>query len=107
MDNHRFFYVNDGKDMHKYFKKFEEILKSTKHRWSHIDLLFVRCTEQNYVKNLLFIDDKATNDFFMQQLEISRRMLEMICPKIIVVNNTLARTLMVLKKRMDVFSVRI
>lgn len=93
-DTHKIFYTNGKEGTHKYFNKFIEISNQTNLEWSHIDLLFVRETKQDNVKKLLYSKDELVREFFNKQLEISRKMLETINSKIIVVNNTLARELL-------------
>lgn len=82
---------------HPYFRKFYEISGKCKMPWSHIDLLFVRCTDQKEVEQLI---DKGL-DFIWKQLEISKQIIEEAKPKIIVVNNTLARKFLGLEKDKD------
>jgi hypothetical protein len=80
---------------HRYFDKFKEISnKLDNTNWSHIDLLFVRETNQNNVKKLVYSKDENILDFILQQLLLAKEMIEMIKPKIIIVNNTLARNLL-------------
>ena len=90
----KYFYTNGNKDTHPYFKKFIEISEKVNLKWSHLDLLFVRETNQSYVKELVYHKEKVISDFFWEQLLISKEMIEMVQPKIIVVNNSLARDLL-------------
>lgn len=86
------FYENSHGETHKYFKKFIEISSEVGLKWSHLDLLFVRETDQKKIKQC------GTNElghlFFDKQLKISKKIIEVTKPKIIVVNNTYARDLM-------------
>lgn len=88
------FYTVDGN--HRYFNKFPEIAKKVNLPWGHIDLLYIRETKQEGIKELL----KDTNgvDFIYKQLmvtkEILNRLLSNKQPIIFVVNNTLARELL-------------
>lgn len=74
----------------RYFSKFEEISKDVDLIWSHIDLLFLRETKQKFIDEII---RKETNglEFIWQQLQVSKKILEEINPKIIVVSNTKAR----------------
>lgn len=47
-----FFYDNSHGETHKYFKKFIEISSQVVLNWSHLDLLFLRETNQKEVKSL-------------------------------------------------------
>lgn len=46
------FYENSHRETHKYFKKFIEISSEVGLKWSHLDLLFLRETNQKEVKSL-------------------------------------------------------
>jgi hypothetical protein len=92
------FYDNSHGEIHKYFKKFIEISSEVKLVWSHIDLLFVRETDQKVIKNLGRVING--NDFIDEQLKISKSIIELAKPSIIVVNNTYARDLL----QSDLFS---
>ena len=83
------FYQNSHGETHKYFKKFIDVSKDVDIPWSHIDLLFLRETDQKIVKHLL--RDSIGYEFFRKQLAISNEIIELAQPKIIVINNTLAR----------------
>jgi len=70
----------------QYFKKFNTIAKYCGKEYEHIDLLFLRETNQNIIEILTY-----TNVSFLEkQLEISFELIEKINPKIIVVTNALA-----------------
>lgn len=88
------FYINGNEGTHKYFSKFIEISEKTQIQWSHLDLLFVRETNQNRVKDLINNGDENTKEFLWKQLLLSKEMIELVKPKIVVVNNTLSRNLM-------------
>jgi len=83
------FYNNTHGETHPYFKKFIDISEAVGIPWSHIDLLFVRETQQFIVKDLF--KNELSRDFFEQQLIISKEIIEMTKPKVIIVNNSLAR----------------
>lgn len=95
----RIFYQNSHGEIHKYFKKFIDVSEDTGIPWSHIDLLFLRETDQKIVKQLLF--DKIGQDFFLKQLSISKEIIELAKPRIIVINNTLARDIFQFKTVFD------
>lgn len=86
-DAGKVFYPLYDEKPHKYFTKFIDIANDLKESWSHIDLLFVRETDQKAVGKLL----SGNVDFFYRQLLISKRIIELAKPNVIVVNNTLAR----------------
>jgi hypothetical protein len=95
----RIFYQNSHGETHKYFKKFIDVSKDADIPWSHIDLLFLRETDQKVVKQLL--RDRIGHEFFSKQLAISKGIIELAKPKIIVINNTLARDLFQFKTVFD------
>jgi hypothetical protein len=75
---------------HRYFKRFEDISKKVGHSWTHFDLLFNQQTDQRIISDIAY---KQTNgaDFIYQQLLISKALFDLVEPKIIIVNNSLAR----------------
>lgn len=84
-------------DSHKYFRRFFDIVAEIDSvPWGHFDLLFFQETNQAEVKNML--NDKYHKTYIWEQLLISRRILDTLIeegsPKVIVVNNTLARMLL-------------
>jgi len=94
-DNWSGFYNNaqeHADDTHKYFKKFIVISDKVKLRWSHIDLLFVRWTNQKEVEQIMSEENGV--EFLWEQLLISKQIIEEANPKIIVVNNSFARKLL-------------
>lgn len=76
---------------HKYFKKFHDISKVIEIKWSHLDLLFLKETNQNKIYEIINDKENGGLDFIWQQLMISKKIIEESKPKLIVVNNTLAR----------------
>ncbi len=82
-----FFYPS--KNGHPFFKKLHEVADKTELEVAHLDLLFHRETEQKQIVNIL----GETNglEFIWQQLQVSKNILELSKPKIIVVCNTRAR----------------
>lgn len=73
----------------QYFSKFEEIAESSNLPLAYIDLLFLRETEQKKIDQILA--EKNGVDFVMNQLQVSKQILEMAKPKVLVVSNTKAR----------------
>jgi hypothetical protein len=82
-DNHN--EVNER--MIPYFQKMKDLLGVLS--WSHLDLVYIRETNQNKIVNLL--KTHSGKDFIYQNLMISKEIIEEIQPKIIVVANALAR----------------
>src|SRR5699024_10216291 len=82
--------------VYTYFRRFVDISQKTGVKWSHWDLLFFRETKQRYIDKLIKKDYGI--DFIKEQLEISKRIISMSRPKIIVVSNTKARRFMRNKK---------
>ena len=78
---------------HKYFNKFRVISEATNLKWSHFDLLFIRETKQDKVKELLKKEQGV--QFLYKQLMVSKLVMDKLIdekePKIFVVNNTLSR----------------
>jgi hypothetical protein len=88
----RTFYSNSHGDTHKYFKKFIEIHQETGIPWAHLDLLYMRETNQRAIVELC--ENKYNRigyDFAKAQYLISKEIIELACPRIIIVNNTYAR----------------
>jgi hypothetical protein len=86
------FYNLSQKGNYKYFKKFEEISSVSGIRWSHLDLLSLRETNQKCVTELF--ENPEGLDFIWKHLLITKQILERCEPKIIVVANTAARRLL-------------
>lgn len=75
--------------IYSYFKKFPDLVKHTGFNWTHLDLLFIRETNQKLIEKLT--KDEIGTKFIWDNLQISRKIIEKSKPKIIVVQNTLAR----------------
>lgn len=77
-----------------YFSKFIKIAERTgfADNWAHFDLLFVK-GNQKFVSSV--IKDKSNNgdSFIWHQLQLSKKILEKLNPKIIVISNVLAADL--------------
>ncbi|MCT4582964.1 MAG: hypothetical protein N4A35_16245 [Flavobacteriales bacterium] len=84
---------------HYYFKPFGEIQRILKDdykkelTWAHLDLLVFKETEQAFIRDVLFKSADGLN-FIVEQLDIAKSILEYLNPKVIVVSNTQARTLL-------------
>lgn len=74
---------------YRYFKKFEDIGKECNCTWTHLDLVFFRETNQRYIDTLINLPNGI--NFICEQLNISKEIIELSNPKIIVVANTKAR----------------
>lgn len=86
------YYDNNHGEIHRYFKKFKEISRRVNIKWTHLDLLFLRETSQKIVKAIE--NDVVGLEFFDKQLSISKKIIELAKPSILVVNNTYARDLL-------------
>lgn len=74
---------------HPYFNKFKEITQKVGIQWTHFDLLYLRETKQNFIKDLMKMPNGI--DFIFKQLEISKKVIFEAKPKILVISNTMAR----------------
>lgn len=86
------FYHLNQRGNYSYFKKFADISDQTGIMWSHLDLLTVRETSQSKVLELLKVE--RVKEFIWKHLLITKQILEMIDPNVIVVANTAARMFM-------------
>lgn len=73
-------------EAYQYFRPFYDFTSN----WEHIDLFFLRETNQNLVKEMLGYKSSRLNDFARSQLDLFIPRLEIIKPAVIVVNNALA-----------------
>lgn len=93
------YYTKEQALQHSYFKPFENIEYDLKQRyknqitWTHMDMLVFRETQQSFIRDNLFRSQKGL-EFLMDQLTISKKVLEHIQPKVMVVSNTMARELL-------------
>lgn len=90
-----FFYPSEITN--SYFAKFKEIQekinKNIEINWTHLDLLFFRETNQKTV-DLFIKEDPMGVQFIWEQLMLSKQLLELSKPKIIVASNTKVRHLL-------------
>lgn len=75
----------DQKDI-TYFEKMKEIAKYCKIEWTHLDLFFLRETNQKIIEGLTYSNIKFLNS----QLDISFEIIEKSSPKLLIVSNALA-----------------
>jgi len=74
----------------KYFGRFEDISIKTKTPWTHIDLFYFQHTDQRMLYHFLNHSEESKN-FLRSQLAITKKILENVNPKVIVISNALAR----------------
>jgi hypothetical protein len=82
--------VNEAKEKHRYFGKFRKIDDYIGIGWEHVDLFFIRETSQDNMKKRIFEKGENLNEFGLKQLGLSKRLIAMCKPRIIVVANALA-----------------
>ena len=91
------------KTKYPYFQRFQYIVNSINKsrnnvellKWEHIDLFFYRMTSQSKFKQLIYVDKHETelNPFAKKQIMLSKQLIELMQPKLIVVANAFASTL--------------
>jgi len=88
---------------YQYFKPFKEISKEVKFNWEHIDIFRTIAKNQSELKNILEISSNGENicDFGKKQIDIFKELLEKLEPKIIVVQNALARDIIQIEYGID------
>lgn len=82
-----------------YFNRFIEISGTISIPWTHTDLLFFRETTQNYIHFIL--KSEMGRRFIFEQLKISKQIIILSKPKVIVVSNTKAREFMGFDKNLE------
>lgn len=80
-------FIDDKVDIH-YFQKMKEVAKYCHVNWTHLDLFFLRETNQKVIEKLTY--NKKGIDFLSKQLDISFKILEESEPKLIIVSNAYA-----------------
>jgi len=93
------FYRKDDVKGLSYFKPFNKIIEELEENknygkkvtWSHLDMLVFRETQQSYIESELLKTEKGV-EFVYKQLMVSKKILEYLNPKIMVVSNTSARS---------------
>lgn len=85
------FYTLQQKDnsYRRFWKPIEELATKMELNWSHIDLLYLRETQQKTVEQIA--KNPLTRPFIEQQLAVTKKIIAAAQPKIIVVGNTLSR----------------
>ena len=79
-----------------YFKAFNSIISrldvdyNRDVTWTHIDLFVFRETNQKYIETNLLKSNEGIS-FLVKQLELAKKRIEFLNPKIIIVSNALAR----------------
>lgn len=93
------FYPSSADEIEKprpYFKKFIKVHEEVGLPWGHIDLLYIRETQQSKINDM--IKDENSIHFIYEQTRVTRNVIDEIIekanPKVFVVNNTLARGLL-------------
>lgn len=85
-----FYTLDTQSDNHiPYFKKFKEVADYCNTEWDHLDLLFIRETNQKVIEEMTYNRPDGVN-FISEQLNISFNILKQLEPKIIVVANAYA-----------------
>ena len=77
-------------EKYPYFKKFRAISEEVGVGWEHVDLFFIRETNQKNMASRIFEKGETLNEFGQQQIHLSKRLIEMSKPRLIVVANALA-----------------
>jgi len=72
-----------------YFSKFLKIQDECNVSCAHLDILFFRETNQNLIKS--FMKDERKLDFLVKQMAISKRLMELSKPRIVLVANALVK----------------
>jgi len=93
---------NDDKP-YQYFKPFKDISKEVSMDWEHIDVFRNIAKTQKKLKDIIDISStgKPNRDFEKIQIQIFKKLLLKLVPKIIVVQNALARDIIVSEYGID------
>lgn len=78
---------------HSYFRRFREISDQVGIKWTHIDLVLIRNTAQKEVETLFGQNDKGLD----AQIQICIQLLQLLDPKIVVVENAFVRKVLMKK----------
>ena len=89
--------IDDKKTDIQYFEKFKEVARYCDEKWTHLDLLFIRETNQKVIAKM--IRTKKGIDFVSKQLDVSFEAIKKSNPKIIIVANSLASEFFGKKKK--------
>lgn len=79
-----------AKDKYAYFTKFKDIAETLNSQWDHVDLLFIRETNQHAVKKMVFEKSGRLSQFASEQLKLALELIKAIQPSLILVANACA-----------------
>jgi hypothetical protein len=91
-----FYLQNENHVEINYFQRFKEIADYCGERWTHIDMLFVRETDQSQIDKLSYTTEGI--NFIQDQIEFAFQIIEESQPKLILVSNAFATELFGKKK---------
>lgn len=77
----------EAKKYSDYYSKFNGIAEHAGISWSHLDMLYFRKTNQKEIDKLI----SQRVDFIQRQLSVTKQILEIYSPRIMIVSNTKAR----------------
>lgn len=80
-------------ERHPYFKKFKKVSDVVGLDWEHVDLFFIRETNQKSLVQSVFDKGRKLNSFGEEQIRLSTKLVEFIQPPVVVVANALASEL--------------
>jgi hypothetical protein len=83
-----------AREKYPHYRKFKELSLEISLEWECIDLFFYRETKQNLFKPKIYFQNRL-NDFGKQQIDLSKRLVNEVEPKIIVVANAFASDLFI------------
>lgn len=79
-----------AKDKYAYFTKFKDIAETLNCEWDHVDLLFIRETNQHAVKKMVFEKSGRLSAFASEQVMLSLDLIRSVRPSLILVANACA-----------------
>lgn len=82
--------INNLFKSYKYFNKFIDLSNKTGLEWEHIDLLFIRKTKQEKVIDGRKLKKKSLPTFIQEQIGKSMRIMKLLKPVLVVVENATA-----------------
>ena len=84
-----------SREKYQYFTKFKDLSEAIKCDWEHIDLLFMRQTNQKEVEKML----KINGQFIREQIDLTTGLIKTLTPKMIVVENAFVSR--ILKEKLE------
>ena len=90
---------NDSNEL-TYFNKFSKIAQDSDIHWAHLDLLFFRETNQKKVNELINKQPDGVS-FILDKLLLSKQLIELSKPKLIIASNTKVRQLLGFDKDLE------